>query len=129
MDNPIYKVLFQKANDDLGLAKLAIANNSYLEMANFHLQQASEKYLKSYLAFKGIEFPRTHDLDLLYNLCFPTHSEFIIYENLGELFNEFAVMIRYEEGIEIDIDSIETNVAIVEKLKFFIQELIIERKI
>jgi hypothetical protein len=59
------------------------------------------------LAFKEIEFPRTHDLDALYNLCLPIHSEFKRYENLGELFNEFAVIVRYEEGIEIDLESIE----------------------
>ena len=94
MGNRISKILFQKAEDDLGIAKLAITNQSYLEMANFHLQQAAEKLLKSYLASKEIEFPRTHDLDAIYNLCLPTNIEFKKFENLGELFNEFAVLVR-----------------------------------
>jgi HEPN domain-containing protein len=127
LSNSISKILFQKADDDLGLAKLAITNHSFLDIANFHLQQASEKLLKSYLAFKEIEFPRTHDLDILYNLCYPSQSGFENFENLGELFNEFAVLVRYEEGVEIDLESIEMNVLIVEKLKIFIHELINEK--
>jgi HEPN domain-containing protein len=126
MDNRLSEVLFRKAEDDLGLARLAISNRSYLEIANFHLQQASEKFLKSYLAFKGLEFPRTHDLDFLYNRCLPNHSGFERFENLGELFNEFAVLVRYEEGIEIDLESIELNLQVVEKLKIFIKEIIKE---
>jgi len=31
----------------------------------FHAQQAAEKYLKALLAFRGLEFPKTHDLDAL----------------------------------------------------------------
>ncbi|MCB1144995.1 MAG: HEPN domain-containing protein [Leptospiraceae bacterium] len=124
MGNRISKILFQKAEDDLGIAKLAITNQSYLEMANFHLQQAAEKLLKSYLASKEIEFPRTHDLDAIYNLCLPTNIEFKKFENLGELFNEFAVLVRYEDGIEIDLESIEINLKIVEDLKSFIHELL-----
>jgi HEPN domain-containing protein len=75
LSNSISKIAFQKADDDLGLAKLAIANHSFLDIANFHLQQASEKLQKSYLAFKEIEFPRTHDLDILYNLCYRTQKK------------------------------------------------------
>ncbi|MGH2831508.1 MAG: HEPN domain-containing protein [Solirubrobacteraceae bacterium] len=35
----------------------------------FHVQQAVEKSLKAMLAFKGVEFPYSHDLDGLVRLC------------------------------------------------------------
>ncbi|MDR0598605.1 MAG: HEPN domain-containing protein, partial [Treponema sp.] len=38
-------------------------------MICFHCQQAAEKYLKGFLVFKGIEFPKTHDLAALLKLA------------------------------------------------------------
>ena len=35
----------------------------------FHAQQCAEKYLKGFLAFRSIDFPKTHDLVVLLNLA------------------------------------------------------------
>ncbi len=35
----------------------------------FHAQQAVEKYLKAFLAFNDIKFGKTHNLELLLEMC------------------------------------------------------------
>jgi hypothetical protein len=40
-----------------------------LDIACFHCQQAVEKYFKTYLVYKKEEFPKTHNLDLLQQMC------------------------------------------------------------
>jgi HEPN domain-containing protein len=57
-------------------------------------QQAGEKTIKSVLVYLQIDFPRSHDLDLLRNLIpadWPIHDEF---PDLAEL-TEWAVEARY----------------------------------
>jgi HEPN domain-containing protein len=44
-----------------------------MEVIFFHLQQCSEKFIKSLLDFYQIKFPRTHDLQSLINLL-ETHN-------------------------------------------------------
>jgi len=40
----------------------------YLEAVAFHAQQAAEKYLKALLVWHQAEFPKTHDINLLFTL-------------------------------------------------------------
>ena len=47
---------------------LARAEVPEKDTAGFHLQQTVEKSLKAWLAAKGIDYPRTHDLSLLLGL-------------------------------------------------------------
>lgn len=57
------------ADDDLAVAK-TIKENRQLpgRLACFHCQQAAEKAIKALLIFHNIDFPRTHDLNLLLRL-------------------------------------------------------------
>lgn len=54
----------QKAEGDLINAThtLTIAENCPTETACFHAQQCVEKYLKSVLVLRGVDFPRTHSI-------------------------------------------------------------------
>ena len=53
----------QKAESDLKAAGLLLkAGDDYLFQAAFHAQQAAEKYLKAFLVWHQIEFPKTHDI-------------------------------------------------------------------
>ncbi len=57
----------QKAEADLINAThtLTIAENCPTETACFHAQQCVEKYLKSVLVLRGVDFPRTHSIRAL----------------------------------------------------------------
>ena len=57
----------EKAENDLKTALLALkaGEECPTDTVAFHAQQCAEKYLKSYLAFKGIDFPKIHDIEEL----------------------------------------------------------------
>jgi len=57
----------EKAESDLKAALLALKarEDCPTDAVAFHAQQCAEKYLKSYLVFKGIDFPKVHDIEEL----------------------------------------------------------------
>jgi HEPN domain-containing protein len=58
------------AEEDLETAKAALrARKPRLITACFHSQQCAEKYLKALLLTRTSDFPKTHDLIHLNNLC------------------------------------------------------------
>lgn len=59
------------AEEDLRLAKhgLKISSSCPYRLIAYHAQQCAEKYLKAYLVFKKIDFPYTHNLRNLLQLC------------------------------------------------------------
>jgi HEPN domain-containing protein len=59
-----------KADDDWRLShRLATDPESYAEATAFHAQQAAEEYLKAFLTWHQIEFPKTHDIKRLLKLA------------------------------------------------------------
>jgi len=60
----------QKAESDFKAAGLLLkAGDDYLFQAAVHSQQAAEKYLKAFLVWHQIEFPKTHDIAKLIALA------------------------------------------------------------
>ena len=66
------------------------------EIIGFHIQQAIEKSFKSILLRRMIDYPHTHNLRLLVDLCrandIQVPSEFLEVD----VFNRFAVQWRYD---------------------------------
>ncbi len=60
---------FRKADSDLADARRTVSSEGPYDTACFHAQQAVEKYLKGYLAYREQAIPRTHDLEELQRLC------------------------------------------------------------
>jgi Uncharacterized conserved protein related to C-terminal domain of eukaryotic chaperone, SACSIN len=59
-----------RAEEDFALARTALRRKQPLASgACFHAQQCAEKYMKALLISKSADFPKTHDLLLLNNLC------------------------------------------------------------
>ena len=56
-----------RANEDLAVLKDLQSSNpeGFASTICFHAQQAVEKFLKAFLAFSDVDFPRTHDVDYL----------------------------------------------------------------
>jgi HEPN domain-containing protein len=65
----------------------------------FHAQQAVEKYLKAFLIFHDVDFPRTHDVDFLLMECQKIDSKSFNID-LKSL-TEFGVSIRYPDDFYI----------------------------
>lgn len=71
----------------------------YASTICFHSQQAVEKFLKAFLVYFNIDFPRTHDVDFLLMECRKIDStDFDI--DLGSL-SDFGVNIRYPDDFYI----------------------------
>lgn len=86
----------ESAEEDLILALSSFRRKQPLiSGACFHAQQCAEKYMKALLISKNAEFPRTHDLLLLNNLC-TTHG-ILLEINPRDLntLSEYAVRTRY----------------------------------
>jgi len=56
-----------KAENDLKNAAhtLKLGSDCPTDTVSFHAEQCVEKYLKAFLVYKGIDFPRTHDIERL----------------------------------------------------------------
>lgn len=87
----------QKAEEDYQAALLLSLKRKppLFNLVCFHSQQSAEKYLKSYLAFQNIPFPKTHDLILLKNLCVSKDGEFELLSDLAASLNPYSVAFRY----------------------------------
>ena len=59
------------ADDDLQFAQhgLTITKKPPYRLIAFHTQQCVEKYLKAFLIFKNVDFPHTHNISTLLELC------------------------------------------------------------
>lgn len=92
--NPLAWV--ERAEEDFVLARTALRRKQPLAYgACFHAQQCAEKYMKALLISKGADFPKTHDLLLLNNLC---SSNGILLEMDAKHLNtltDYAVRTRY----------------------------------
>ncbi len=90
-------ISLEKAQQDLiAVAKWLTDPDMSDEIIGFHIQQAIEKSLKAILLRQAIDFPRTHNLRLLIDLCRNSNvqvpSEFLQVDVL----NRFAVQWRYD---------------------------------
>jgi HEPN domain-containing protein len=63
----------------------------------FHCQQAVEKLLKAFLAARGVHFGKTHNLEMLQELCSQVDPEFRQL-SFGTL-TGYAVDVRYPEEL------------------------------
>lgn len=70
------------------------------EIFGFHAQQTIEKTLKAWLALRGIEYPKTHDIALLLSMLANHGQPVEPFYDLIE-FNPYAVQFRYEAFDEI----------------------------
>jgi HEPN domain-containing protein len=69
-DPKIVREWLQKANEDLNFARINLQEgNNYYAQICFHLHQAAEKYLKSYIVAYDLEFEKTHNLIKLLTIC------------------------------------------------------------
>lgn len=86
----------ERAEEDFALARSALKRKLPLAYgACFHAQQCAEKYMKALLISKSADFPKTHDLLMLNNLC-STNGIFleIAPKHLNTL-TDYAVRTRY----------------------------------
>lgn len=86
-----------RANEDIAVIDSLFKTDPVLYASTicFHAQQAVEKFLKAFLVYHNVDFPRTHDVDFLLLECKKIDSkDFNV--DLGSL-SDFGVNIRYPD--------------------------------
>lgn len=83
-------------DEDLRLARhaLALSSSCPTRLIAYHAQQCAEKYLKAYLVFHRIDFPYTHNLSRLLELC-AEKAEWPETISKAEELTPFAITTRY----------------------------------
>lgn len=117
-------ILIIKAKEDFETANNLIKLKHFSEeIVLFHCQQALEKALKAYLDSKKINFPKSHDIEMLLSLCIKTDSTF---HQIGFItpFTAYAVEIRYDELVDISREKIsEMILQTKEALRFILDKI------
>jgi HEPN domain-containing protein len=113
-----------KAEHDLGMAELAIANKpEYKDLICFHCQQSAEKYLKAYLIRLDITFKKSHSLIYLLDLLATVES---VPDNLyetAEILEDYGVEVRYPgNGIELDKEDMHEAYQAALRIKEFVKK-------
>lgn len=91
-----------RADEDLAVIDRLVQTDpqAYASTVCFHAQQAVEKYLKALLACKGVDFPRTHDVDFLLAECRKVSPGQFDQIDLKSL-TDFGVSIRYPDDFYV----------------------------
>jgi HEPN domain-containing protein len=89
----------EKAENDLKNAThtLTLGAGGPTDTICFHSQQCVEKYLKAFLVWMGIDFPKTHDIEALVSLTPDRYKPEISIQDQRRL-TAYATMARYPGG-------------------------------
>jgi len=86
-----------KAANDLKIASREMkADDPASDAVCFHFQQAAEKVLKAWLVWHEIQYPPTHNIEVLLAACEKTDPEFEKLRHV-EALTPYAVEIRYAD--------------------------------
>ena len=115
-----------KAEEDFNAAKSLITHEaSFLSTVCFHSQQAAEKYLKAFLTYHQVEFPKTHDIDELLDLIAPKASK--LSESLRDVIvlTNYGVDVRYPGDFpDVSDSDAQQAIRMAEKVRKLILELL-----
>jgi len=87
-----------RAEEDLAVARLVLKED-HIAHACFLSQQCIEKTLKAYLIARVNQYPRTHNLIDLLNLCRQIDSTFSQFHAECADIDQYYIPTRYPEGI------------------------------
>lgn len=105
-----------RAEEDYTLARSAWRRKApLLYGATFHAQQCAEKCLKALLTAQGQEFPRTHDLIALGDLCLRNGIIIPVDQDALQRLAAYAVQVRYpgkDPGLDEAQEALQTAQAV-----------------
>ena len=115
----------EKAEGDLANARLVLRAGKRCpsETVCFHAQQCAEKYLKAYLTFRSLEFPKTHSIQTLLSLM-PAAARPKLAVREQALLSEYAVGIRYPGPTDISLTEARQAVALARRVRKHLRSLL-----
>ena len=85
----------QKAESDIKAMDASLSVEAF-DAACFHAQQSVEKYLKAFLIQSGANFPFTHNLAKLIEICEGVDESFHSLLSVVESLTPYAIEVRYD---------------------------------
>ena len=85
----------ERAREDLAAADRALDPPQLVRTALYHYQQAAEKALKAYLAWRDQPLRRTHQLQELVRDCEQLSADFAALHNAAAVLTPYAERTRY----------------------------------
>ena len=121
-----YEAWLHKANNDLKSSlKLLEGDDPIMDTAIYHTQQCAEKALKGYLAFKKEPLKKTHDIELLVEICSAIDNEFEKLYDYSENLTPYATAFRYPDiYLEPDYDEVYEAIDMARKILGFVEKKI-----
>ena len=109
----------KKAEKDLLTAERELSfEDTITDTVCFHCQQTVEKYLKAFLVYHQIYFPKTHRIMDLLELCATKDSSFKDELEDADNLTDYAVEIRYPDvWLEPEIEDAKEAFEIAKKVK------------
>ncbi|MBI4027256.1 MAG: HEPN domain-containing protein [Verrucomicrobia bacterium] len=117
-----------KAENDLknAIHTLKLGKDCPTDTVCFHAQQCVEKYVKALLVFKGVDFPKTHDLERLVSLLpVPVRLSHTV-EEQGKL-TDYATHARYPGWSEIPLAEARWAVRTARRIRGEIRAILSEK--
>ena len=117
----------KKAEKDLLTAERELSfEDPITDTVCFHCQQTVEKYLKAFLVYHQIYFPKTHRIMDLLELCATKDSSFKDELEDADNLTDYAVEIRYPDvWLEPEIEDAKEAFEIAKKVKKIVLNKII----
>jgi len=108
------KEWFANANEDFRVAQALwdLGPENYLRAIPYHCQQAAEKSIKGYLAFKKIKFQKTHDLGELATLVCSVSPDLDPLLRDAAHLTPYAVEFRYPDAAKRERTTSDSEVAL-----------------
>lgn len=116
----VVKAWFKKAENDLITAEHTMKiSNPPTDTICFHAQQCAEKYLKGFLTFHEIDFPKTHSLEDLVLLGKQAVTSIESELKEVEILSSYGVEARYPGEIyyDIPVEDAKEAIEIAKKVK------------
>jgi len=90
------------ADRDLAAANKLLEESP--DIAAYHLQQATEKYLKAFLSLQGVSLKKSHDVSALLLNCIAIDQSFTSLAGVGDAaeMTAFATKYRYPNEEEVE---------------------------
>ncbi len=108
----------ERADKDVEAAKLL--QKEIPEYSAYHSQQAVEKYLKAFLVYKNIDFPKTHNIFYLIDICKKADTDFeYLLEIKSQILTKYAYT-RYPGIVPVSREDAKKAIKIAEKVREFV---------
>jgi len=117
---------FFRANEDIAVINNLVKSDAayYTSTICFHSHQAVEKFLKAFLVYHDVDFPKTHDLDFLLLECQKINKT--AFEIDLKSLTDFGVTVRYPDDFYIpDIKETLEYYDIAFEIKEIVERLIV----